>query len=1121
MRRSLFFGLIAILGLVGCSRNQEIDIPDANLSLYARTESPAETKTIVEEGVYVFWEPGEEIAVFMGEKVAKFTTDITASSGTATFKGTFGDSEWPEEPDLWAVYPFSEEAVFDGETITIILPSEQVAREGSFGKDMNLAIAHSNSSTIQFYNVGGGIRFSVTEEGIKKVMFEGLSGEIISGKVKIGMDENGKPVVQEVTGGSQFITLLPPTGQESFEPDAWYYIVAIPGSLDGGYKLRFYKDTHYARKVSEKAVQIKRSIYGNIEKADEGIEYEAQTLHFPETETEWKESAEITKSIGRIAGVLIDSLRNNSHSSAADYIETLQNIEGVLDVWVDSENDLVAIMQKDSLVVNYPNPRKFLHSPESIDQGDYATVSSISRNGSLNGKRKSAPCLSSSGESFKGKKAIILIPCEQPGTDYYTYHNNYLRECLLDMGYSSENIVSKLGPDAGIEFFSGEELSKYDYIHITTHGDVGYYTYQKDKDKRRQGTCFASASEYDVSWVVSNLASKRIKKDDIALMYCDHVFDGIEESKYYVCMTSDFINDASFDNSCILITACHSAATVNGVVGGTILSEFYDNGAGVASGYLHTGHGGYTEPFTRFITRLLCHGISYQDAVNYLQNSSWFDAYILKGCIEKQRYKLRKQEITMDEYQSYLVDVSHNSYFYFPLPEKATQPYYLNELGFEINEKVSVSNGSAIFNWEFDFIPFVEEFSYDDYSIFERHTDVISYDVQYDVHIDNNIVLSSKDATEKSVIWDSPTLGDHTWYVIAKIVEGDNIISTYKSDKKQFTINEQKPDPPQVETFPASVDVGYVFLSGDVTNRSLEGLETGFYYYKMTAEEAATQLSSEDSLGLALSGKTILSTGDYKDYFGVNLTDIEKNSKYLFMAYAKDEYNQMGQGRVLSFVVDGESHQDYAIPDAVDLGLPSGLKWASFNLGASKPEEYGDYYAWGETEPYYSSLDPLTWKEGKGGGYAWSSYKWCMGTSNTMTKYCSMSSYGYNGFTDNKTVLDLEDDAVHVNLGGTWRMPTVAEWTELREKCTWTWTTQNGVRGRLVTGSNGNSIFLPAAGCRDGTYLDYVGSRGYYWSSSLGTGSPYGAWIVYFHSGNVLGYREYRFDGFSVRPVSE
>lgn len=216
-------------------------------------------------------------------------------------------------------------------------------------------------------------------------------------------------------------------------------------------------------------------------------------------------------------------------------------------------------------------------------------------------------------------------------------------------------------------------------------------------------------------------------------------------------------------------------------------------------------------------------------------------------------------------------------------------------------------------------------------------------------------------------------------------------------------------------------------------------------------------------------------------------------------------------------------------PDAIDLGLPSGIKWASFNLGASEPEEYGDLYAWGEIEPYYSSLDPLTWKEGKETGYDWPSYKWCMGSNTTLTKYCSDSSYGHNGFTDSKTVLDLEDDAAHVILGGKWRIPTDAEWTELMENCTWIATTQNGVNGRLVTANNGNSIFLPAAGSWWGAVsIDKIslGSYASYWSSSLNTDLPLGAWNIYFnfnqYSGNSYnrGYQA-RMRGLSVRPVSE
>lgn len=212
-----------------------------------------------------------------------------------------------------------------------------------------------------------------------------------------------------------------------------------------------------------------------------------------------------------------------------------------------------------------------------------------------------------------------------------------------------------------------------------------------------------------------------------------------------------------------------------------------------------------------------------------------------------------------------------------------------------------------------------------------------------------------------------------------------------------------------------------------------------------------------------------------------------------------------------------------SVPEAVDLGLPSGVKWASFNLGATKPEEYGDYYAWGETEPYYSSLDPLTWKEGKERGYNWAIYKWCMGGYKTMTKYCRSASCGYEGFTDTKTVLDLEDDAAHVSLAGNWRMPTDEEWTELRTKCSWIWMTLNGVKGRKVVGPNGNYIFIPAAGYRFDTSSNYVGSSCYYWSSSLYSGDDWSfcACGVFFTYTFVDGNYKDRSEGMPIRPVSE
>ena len=196
----------------------------------------------------------------------------------------------------------------------------------------------------------------------------------------------------------------------------------------------------------------------------------------------------------------------------------------------------------------------------------------------------------------------------------------------------------------------------------------------------------------------------------------------------------------------------------------------------------------------------------------------------------------------------------------------------------------------------------------------------------------------------------------------------------------------------------------------------------------------------------------------------------------------------------------------------VDLGLPSGTLWATCNIGAENPEDYGDYFAWGETEGY---------NDGKT-IFLLSSYKWCEGSENTMTKYCTNSNYGFNGFTDDKTELDLEDDAAYVNRGPAWRMPSDEQCRELINSSytTTEWTTQNGVYGRKITSKeNGNSIFLPAAGYRLNSSLGNAGSYGSYWSRTLGSDYPYYARYLFFNSSDVNMFSYDRYDGRSVRPV--
>lgn len=178
----------------------------------------------------------------------------------------------------------------------------------------------------------------------------------------------------------------------------------------------------------------------------------------------------------------------------------------------------------------------------------------------------------------------------------------------------------------------------------------------------------------------------------------------------------------------------------------------------------------------------------------------------------------------------------------------------------------------------------------------------------------------------------------------------------------------------------------------------------------------------------------------------------------------------------------------------VNLGLS--VKWATCNIGASSPTDSGSYFAWGETSMKND--------------YHWSTYFDTNDGGNTFLKYA----------LNKKTSLALSDDAAHVNWGGSWRMPTKAELDELKKKCTWTWTTQNGVKGyRVSSKRNSNFIFLPAAGYRDWSSLYNVGSRGDYWSSSLCTGLSVSAFNLYFDSGQVAWFSSVRYGGHSVRAV--
>lgn len=232
----------------------------------------------------------------------------------------------------------------------------------------------------------------------------------------------------------------------------------------------------------------------------------------------------------------------------------------------------------------------------------------------------------------------------------------------------------------------------------------------------------------------------------------------------------------------------------------------------------------------------------------------------------------------------------------------------------------------------------------------------------------------------------------------------------------------------------------------------------------------------------------IVEVGSGLGVFTYQLTGLQHNTEYYFLAYAiNSEGEALGQ-HIYFTTLEGEEENIINGYEYVDLGLPSGLKWAAYNVGATSAEEYGDYYAWGEIE--------------------------------TKDSYTQQNSVTY-GMPMEDISGDPQYDVARAKWGETWRMPTRDEQKELLDNCTWEWTSQNGVNGYLVTGSNGNSIFLPAAGYKENSSHTEMGEYGYYWSSTPQSNSNLGAYYLYMSESSKLSYYYARVAGQSVRAVSE
>lgn len=277
--RKLAIWLLAILAASSCSREvlQDHGVEGEVISVYAEWSGADDTKTAVQpDGITVKWTAKEQINLFYGNKAGKLISANTEPTDAAEFSGVLSVSpdatDGSDSPRYWAVYPFSEVNSCDGESVTLTVPKEQEAAEGTFADKFFPAVAVSETPNMVFRSVCGGSRFSVSQEGITSVVITSLDGVDLAGKVKVGVDAGNEPYVLSVEAGETSVTINAPEG--GFVPGHYYFAALLPGAHSKGLQVRYYRqDGSKASYVVDKCITVHRGLFGKLDNLDSGLTF--------------------------------------------------------------------------------------------------------------------------------------------------------------------------------------------------------------------------------------------------------------------------------------------------------------------------------------------------------------------------------------------------------------------------------------------------------------------------------------------------------------------------------------------------------------------------------------------------------------------------------------------------------------------------------------------------------------------------------------------------------------------------------------------------------------------------------------------------------------------------------
>ena len=1057
MNKRQLFLIVPILLLASCQR--EMDVPDQFKAPDITAEIQAETRTVLSVDEYgagtIYWKPSDQIDVFIGDNKLVYTSQNSSNAATATFK-TNDDlgGNYPDSEPVLAIYPSYGESYINewgDRFVCSYLPSQQYGLPGTFDDDLFMAVATGtkqnmgSSTPLSFHNICSGLKFSLSRDDITCVKFRGTDSSygdpvVLAGDVFFEFDGSWSGS----SGGATEITLYPKSGS-TFQKDAYYYIICFPASLRDFYvdfvttsgASATLRGTEYnqARGVLiDEPFEFRKSIFMKKTHIDEYAKFSDEDV--PHTQIKYWTS-------GRP-----DSIWQNAPEGG--YYEWF-GVEPFKNESVFDQNDGIGYGElrfnspvtrigpslfKNSNLTQIYLPMSITEIGKSAFEGSsILTYLSVPQSLISIGSRAFYGCTSLESRS-------LYIPDSVTSIGSQAYEN-----CLNLISLEIPSSVT----DIGVEAFGGcvglasiivdssnpvfDSRENCNAIIRTDTNELvsGCMNTVIPNSVTKIGAC----AFYGCSGLASIEIPSSVSRIGIsAFTYCT----GLTSITVYADTPPQLDNHLVFSgtNNCPIYVPAGSVAAYK-----SAWSEYADR----------------IRPNVEAVDLGLPSGVKWAACNVGADTPEEYGDYFAWGETEPKS------------------DYDWPAYGWCSGSSTSLTKYNVDSGYGIVDNKVvlDLSDDAAYVNWGGNWrmptdAEFIELHSNCDWT-WTTHNGTSGYRITC-VANGNSIFLPAAgnfigmvpSSAGAGLYWSSSARRARPDYAMGVNFSSDMLSRGSAPRYAGFSVR---------PVFGAFVPVTSVSLNKNsltLTEGESEALMKTIMPENAT-EQTVTWASSNASVASVSSEGVVTAVSSGTATITAWASDGEHSAACTVTVQAPTTGNENGH-------------------DWVDLGLPSGLKWATCNVGATSPEEIGSSFAWGETSPKSE--------------YGWSTYVWCNGSATTLTKYNTKSEYGS---VDNKTALDLADDAAHVNWGGSWRMPTKNEYAELKDNCTWTWTTQNGEKGYRVTSlMNGNSIFM---------------HEWSYWTKSLDTDYPNYACALYLNVNNVIWSYDFRYSGLRVRAVME